>query len=572
MLKSLRFLRFACIFIPITFLQASSHHRTKFQPAPEHEPAAISEQFEKLAQAEKDREDALTAELKRQEHLTELAKEFAIQSEELISWCQSTEAYLKRAEDVGTVVSAQIQLDLLKSHETEYDASSAKVEQLRGLEKQLSDGNYHEKDSVAQKLSEVVAMWTALKALADTKMGVLKEAEAKEMGKEALRVEFAKQAKEFERWTRALVDTVEQYAFGSNLEEVRGYKSSKEANDAELMKDSEAKKSAIMDVWSKMQEAGVSDNVHTMLGEKDISGFVQMLEAALAKRTQAYENELARQEDMENTRKKFAEAAQELVSSVEKATAALEAITGEPEDRAVEIKKVHESSSEELKAKLITCEEIDNQAKELKIIDNKHTPFTMVTLKAKLQKLESFVSNLLASTEQEKVMKERKLERQAEWAKKEQIESERNLYQTKAQTLNQWLDNASEVLGQVPRVSTSKEVQDLKQQLDDLLAALPAQSAIFSELGELSTHLAEKEVTDIKHERVVDNWNQCQNAIEARKQWLEKETVTQEQNQALRVSFAEKANSFNELFSFLSLFINYTGGLTRTRLFNFLEN
>lgn len=471
---------------------------------------------------------------------------------------------MKRAEDVGTVVSAQIQLDLLQSNEVEYEASTAKVEQLRILEKQLCDGNYHEKESISQKLSEVVGIWTGLKGLSDAKLGILKESESKELHKEALRVEFAKQAKEFERWTRALVDQVEQYAFGSNLEEVRGYKATKEASDADLIKESEAKKGGLMGIWMKMQEAGISDNVHTMLSEKDIAGFVQLLESALAKRTQAYENELGRQEDMENTRKKFAEAAQDLVSSVEKATAALEQITGEPEDRSVEIKKLHESSSEGLKPKLAVCEEIDNQAKELKIIDNKHTPFTMVTLKAKLQKLEAFVSNLLASTEQEKVMKERKLERQAEWAKKEQIESERNQYQTKAQTLNQWLDNASEVLGQVPRVSTIKEVQDLKAQLDALLAELPAQAAVFSELGELSNHLAEKEVTDIKHERVVENWNQCQSAIETRKQWIEKEKVTQEQNQALRLSFAEKANSFNELLAFFS-FSHYNRWINKNK-------
>lgn len=482
-------------------------------------------------------------ELARQERLASIAKDFHSVAEDLTFWCNSKADYLKHEEDATTVIAVQIQLDLMASFATERDATKAKLEQLHSLYKELSADNYHEISVVMQKLEETVTLWDSLKPLEDSKMAILKEAEQKETAKESLRLEYAKQSRDFDRWLRDIIIKVEKYSFGSSLAQVQAYRAEKDADDVKLKEEAQAKKSSLYSLSHRMTESGVKDNVHTLLTDADIDNFVHMLDSALEKRTQAFENELSRQEAMEATRIKFADAVHAFIESVDAITAKLESLSGEPEQKSEEIHRIY-NSGEDQKNLLHACEEVDLVAKQLKIMDNKHTPHTIHSLRAKMQKLDAFVANLLASMEQEKIMKQRKLEREAEWAEKEKTESERNLYENKAQGLSQWLDNASELIGHTPKVSSCKEVQDLQVQLDGIVSEQPSQLAVFQELEDLNSKLRSKNVI-VKHERLVENWEKCIAAIEKRKQWLPLEQQRQKEFQTIREEFATQANAFN---------------------------
>jgi len=534
----------------VSMLEASKHNRPKFQPAPEHTLEALDAAFEKLGKAEKAREEALSVELKRQEKLSQLSKEFALKAEDMRAWCEAKEAYLRKEEDVSTVIATQIQLDLLGSYAVEYEQSKAKVDKLKELCRDLTEGNYRDAAAIQTSLEQTLAMWSALEPLQTAKHAVLKEAETKELEKEALRVEFSRMATEFERWTRATVDKIGEFAFGSTLEAVKAYQEVKEKDDAALLGEGQSKVKALEDLIAKMTACGITDNVHTLVGGKDVHSFFELLEQAIARRTQAYQHEVERQEAMEATRIAFAEAVARFVASIEAATKALEAVTGEPQDKARDIAATY-AEGEAQKKLLAECEEIDSRVKELGIIDNKHTPFTVVTLRAKLQKFEAFVANLLASTEQEKVMKERKLEREREWAAKERAEGLLNQYQNSSQPLAQWLDNTSESLGFNPKVASVAELDELVAQLDAIVAEQPAKQALFTELGDLVKQLADAgsdapaATASARHQKLTESWADCEKSIAARKEWLAKERVTQENNQKLRMEFAENANAFH---------------------------
>lgn len=529
----------------VQMLEASKHKRPKFQPAPEHTLEAIDQQFEQLNKEEKSREEALVTELKRQEKLSGLFKDFTLKSNDLRAWCETKEAYLKKEEDVGTVISAQIQVDLLSAYAVEYDQSKSRVEKLKELHQGLEEGHFRDVESVKVTLDSVVAIWESLEPLHATKQALLKEAVLKETEKEALRVEFSRLATEFDRWTRSMVDKVSQFAFGSTLDAVLAYKASKETDDGQILSEAQTRKKAFDDLWAKIQASGITDNVHTLIGDKDANVMLGLVTQAIEKRTVSYEHEVEHQQAMEASRVSFAEAVGKYVNSVEALTKALEAVTGEPDEKANIITSTY-AGGESQRTLLSECEAIDSQGRELGVIDNKHTPLTIATLRAKQQKLEAFVANLLASTAQEKVMKERKLEREREWAHKEKVEGLVNQYHNGAHTLAQWLENATEVIGYTPKFNTVPEVIEQEQQVSAIERDLPDKQKLFTELGELVSQIgADGGDTATRHAKLTENWGSVEGGLESKKQWLTKEKTVQEEAQKLRASFAEKANAYH---------------------------
>ncbi|KAH3759770.1 alpha-actinin A [Pelomyxa schiedti] len=529
-----------------SIVTVSPHHRPEFNPAEEISPAGIAAVFENLAQAEKEREEFLTKELERQERLTRLARDFNLAGEELKSWCQQKQEYLAHAEVVDTLVSSKIQLDLLQTFSTEYANSKAQLTSLAAQCDELAQGNYCEIDTIKKSLEEMTALWESLKEGEAKKRDDLKKDEEREEKKEEERKAFAKLASEFDRWVRDACDKIAKYAFGSSLEEVRAYESTMQANDSELKDECDKRMKAIKEVQDKMTELAVQDNVYTLLGMKEMDDLVHRVELSIENRHNAYKVELDRQEEMEKTRIKFAELVTQFIECLDKGKAAIDAITGEPEHKEEEIKRVY-AGGDEQRAKLADCVQLDAVAKELKIIDNKHTQFTLPMLRVKMDKYEKYFANSMAAVEQEKVMKQRKLEREAEWALKEKIESLRNEYQNEAQTLNQWLDGVLEALAGTPKVSSEKEVDDLAAQLTATSQEVPQQKALYDKVEALVGQLKEAGVNadDLGHARVIENWTACGAAIDARSQWLAKEKQTQITHFKLRTQYAELAASFH---------------------------
>lgn len=115
---------------------------------------------------------------------------------------------------------------------------------------------------------------------------------------------------------------------------------------------------------------------------------------------------------------------------------------------------------------------------------------------------------------------------------------------------NIWLDSVDEVLTDPVVVESVEAVTQLQTALDEFLASSADKTAEFEAIGGIAEQLrghgtAENTYSKLSYADLTNKWNAFQGLVESRKQKLASETTTQEENEAIRVEFAEKANEFN---------------------------
>ena len=102
--------------------------------------------------------------------------------------------------------------------------------------------------------------------------------------------------------------------------------------NGEINGQSSAQVSEIENVWKQLEDLGVKDNRYTPLTFDDIKKKEADLQQSIAKRSEDYAAELARQEEMEAKRIEFANAAQAFDDFLKSDREAVDAMTGEPKD------------------------------------------------------------------------------------------------------------------------------------------------------------------------------------------------------------------------------------------------
>jgi len=532
-------------------LAASQHHRPEFKPADEKcTPEAIDAAFAKLGEAEKAHFDKISAILAKQEDLYQRARDFDERAQNLEKWCKESQETLSSDEEAQTVEAAKIAEDILAAFDKDYAELAEKdVEPLKKLAEGLVADDYCEKENIDNRCKEVVAAYEGLKALRDARDEKNKAQSEREANKEKLRKQWAKEAKQYDRWIADSIRKVAKYTFGGNLEQVReGCQKLAEAMTA-LRKESDDKKAALDELAAKMTEAGITENVHSSLTVEDIAKFHQSLEDTIVKRETAYNDELKRQEEMEAKRVAFAEKANAFLELVKENRAALEGVSNEDPVAAIEeVQKLYDEKKP-LDAALAECAAIDAELRSMKVTDNSHTPHTMGSLNRKLTAHQKFYENLLSALQEEKMMKDRKGEREAEMAKKEKTQALRSEYAEHQAKLSQWTDAVSEAIEGVPEVNGLDDVQTLRSEFDAVATenVLSENKATFDKMCELQKQLEADEVpaSEIGHEESTKAWEHANQLIDERRKWLDEEQKRQEKIAGLCKDFAEQAEAFH---------------------------
>jgi hypothetical protein len=89
------------------YLTSSAHTRPAFSP--QVGLADLKREWDGLDSADKQREDALQTELRRQEKLRDLVAEFGLKESRLNKWADQKEAYLTTSENIDTLSAAHVQ-------------------------------------------------------------------------------------------------------------------------------------------------------------------------------------------------------------------------------------------------------------------------------------------------------------------------------------------------------------------------------------------------------------------------------------------------------------------------------
>lgn len=168
------------------------------------------------------------------------------------------------------------------------------------------------------------------------------------------------------------------------------------------------------------------------------------------------------------------------------------------------------------------------------------------TLKSRKQALVSGPWVALSETSQE-----RKATLEEALARLQEIENLLLDFAKRSSQFNIWLDSADEVLTDPVVVESVEAVQQLQTGLDEFLASIAEKSGEYESIGALAEQIrafgtAENTYSKLSYSDLTGKWTAFQALIETRKEKLTAELATQQENEVLRVAFADQAKAFNE--------------------------
>jgi len=394
-------------------MKLRANNRAPFVAPEGCSPSDIDKLWDGLGSEEREREDALRKELERQERLDLLHRRFNNKIEKLERWVAEKDKYLATDEQVDSVNSAK---GKIKTHEAfcdEYSASKSRISELQELVQEMSALQDPDLSQVQDRVAKVSEMWSKLQGSSDGKKADLSKKLEIQLRMEQLRRDFSLLAKEYNHWAAQTVDTVNDSTFGDTLEAVTAYREELDSNDSEIEGTSNDKKAKLQTLWDEMQELGITDLKYTVLTMKDIDSRHASVLDALKRRREAYEEELRRQNMLEEKRKQFASVAKDFVDHLAARQEAIGKLQGEPEELIEQIRQTYNDGQEE-SAKLNSIETLSNEMSELGINENKHSEYDMTILSSKNTHFSNYVKNYIASLGEEQELKKEYVERAKE--------------------------------------------------------------------------------------------------------------------------------------------------------------
>jgi Ca2+-binding EF-hand superfamily protein len=215
-----------------------------------------------LAETGATRKTALEEALARHQEIESLLLDFAKRSSQFNIWLDSVDEILTDPIVVETpeaVVQLQESLDEFVAStaekQTEYEALGALAEQLRALG---TAENTYSKLSYA----DVTNKWTAFQALIDGRKGKLSTELETQQTNEAIRIEFAEKAKEFNEWVNDRTAAVSSVTAAEKSLEDK-LTDAKELN--QNIQGSSSKYDETHAINQRLEDARITDNRHTEL-------------------------------------------------------------------------------------------------------------------------------------------------------------------------------------------------------------------------------------------------------------------------------------------------------------------
>jgi actinin alpha len=263
-----------------------------------------------LEECEQERKVALHKELNRQIRLLAHDHQHVAITEKMREWIATKDAYLKDRPEINSVGSAQFQLKLLDAFDVEaQQLQENTLVTLANLKKELLANTYERSTEVSARTQEVEDNFASLLDLSKARRPELEADLAREIEKERLRLEWAKLASAFNRWTHNKIDNLAGVHFGFTLEEVETYQSVLDALVSDIHSQVDQLQSAAIEIWDQAHDLGVRENPYTHFTPNDLATIRATLDKGLADTTAAYNTELERQRVNDALCKEFASVA-----------------------------------------------------------------------------------------------------------------------------------------------------------------------------------------------------------------------------------------------------------------------
>jgi len=364
----------------------------------------INELWDALEKAQQAREDALLAELARQQLLALLSAKFDNKAKQLENWIDQQKNYLNQDEEIDTVEAAEQRSKALQAFRQEYEQNKDRLRELHQIKDDYVNQNGPEKDSIVDRANRIQSDFDALKDLADSKNSRLDSALQRQREMEELRKKFANAAKEYNYWAKDTVSTVNATVFPDSLQGVEKYIEDLNKEDATIRASNDEKKQNLDNLWEEEQKLGIKDNQYTVFTNVDIASWHKEVLDSLDARRKAYESELERQKRNEEKRKEFAAKADEFVQHLEARRGEIDSLQGEPKDLIESVRSTYgEGKPEEEKLKDLSA--LQEELASLGIMENNHTKYTLPQLQVNNDRFARYIRNKIAGLESEDDLK-----------------------------------------------------------------------------------------------------------------------------------------------------------------------
>jgi len=553
-------------------LKLSANNRPAFQPKEGCSTAQINALWNKLEQAEKDRNSALEEELARQERLEALVNRFKVKAKVLTDFANGKQNLLQsqEGEQFNSVAQVQVRLQMLDAFDQDLENSKTRLNIAIDLGNEIIAADYKDKDEIQNKINELNGLWETLGNLSTQRRETLNTELARQEQMEDLRKQFAAAAKSLDRYVKDACENARDHtSFGLTLADVENYRADLENNEKEVLGEVDSKKATLDELDSKLKELGVVNNRYTHLTVESVATRIDTLKTLLQERVTAYEAELQRQQAMEEKRKEFAAAAEEFVNYLVAKRSEISEVDGEPEEQQQKVNELYNEQDGD--DKLAAIGKLDQEMREMKIVTNSHTNLSYAILEARWNAFKAFVKHTLEDIDSALLLKQNQEAALKEIEEQQKLEDMRIEFAKKVQVLNEFLQNCDEVLNEPVQTNSVEGLEPYQKAFDELNAQFPGKTEDKEALVQFNEQLVaaginENPLAELTAAELTDQWNSVTELFNTRKQTLAAELERQNANESLRVSFAEKATALHESVAALLEKVNNVEGDTQAQI------
>jgi len=356
----------------------------------------IGAAWKKLENAEKGFEEWLLSEMQRLERLDHLAQKFKHKCNNHEEWASSKEDMLK-SQDFKKCRLNELKA-VKKKHEafeSDLAAHQDRVEQIAAIAQELNSLGYFDVNKINSRCSSVCNQWDVLAQLTQQRKDELEAAEKVLERIDQLHLEFAKKAAPFNNWIEGAKEDLVDMFIVHTMAEIQGLISAHDQfkvtlDDAD--KEFKAISALMIEVDRICKEYGVVglvENPYTTLTTQELSSKWQEVKDLVPRRDATLQTELVKQQNNEHLRREFAQranvAGQWLEARLD-TVASMGLQKGSLEDHLKKLRSLEKETLEFL-PRIEELEKFNEDVQKAMIFENKHTQYTMETLRVGREQL-----------------------------------------------------------------------------------------------------------------------------------------------------------------------------------------
>lgn len=212
----------------------------------------------------------------------------------------------------------------------------------------------------------------------------------RELLKEELRLSFANNARDFNRFAFDTIQEAKEAHFGFNLQEVKTFATKLDQSEKDVHSRANSNKGSYEKIHGDLTGLGVTENVYTKHTPETLNSTLDNLNTALKDRRTAHAAELKRQTDNDNLAKDFASKIDTSAKRVKTSKEKISTSTKELEAQLADVESAEEANKKS--DELAQVKDAQGKLNSAGVSHNPHTVLTVADLEVAFKQYELFLT------------------------------------------------------------------------------------------------------------------------------------------------------------------------------------